>query len=113
MQVLGIFCCKSLYVGRDVCLRGFSEEQQPMPREESNRTSGTPHRNPNVKYCLILAFKNMLETTPGKQIPPTCYGPNVYKADQYHVSTVALMFTTFINWTVSDSLFGSCFKKLT
>lgn len=47
----------------------------------------------------------------GKQIPPTHYGPNIYKADQHNVSTVALMFTTFINWAVSDSLFGSCLKK--
>lgn len=69
MKVLGIFCCKSFYVGRDARLRGFSEEQEPMPREESNHISGTPHRNPNVKYCLILAFKNMLETTPGKTDP--------------------------------------------
>lgn len=42
----------------------------------------------------------MLETTPGKQIPPTHYGPNTEKADQHNVSTVELMFTTFINWTV-------------
>lgn len=106
MQVLGIFCCKSLYVARDVHLRNFSEEQQPYFRN-------TTLTNSNVKYCLIHASKNMLKTAPGKQIPPTHYGPNIYKADQLNISTVALMFTTFRNWTVSDSLFGSCFKKLT
>lgn len=93
----------------EVFLTGFSEEQQPKPREESNHISG----NPNVKYCLMLAFKNMLETTPENQSPPARPGPRPAKADQHKVSTVALMFTTFINRTVSDSLFGTWFKKLT
>lgn len=93
----------------EVFLGGFSEERQPLPREESNHISG----NPNVKYCLMLAFKNVLGTTPEHQSPAARPGPHPAKADQHNVSTVASMFTTFINRTVSDSLFGTCFKKLT
>lgn len=66
----------------------------------------------SIASCLHI--KNMLETAPENQSPPASPGPRPAKADDQHkVSTVALMFTTFINQTVSDSLFGTWFKKRT
>lgn len=59
---------------------------------------------PMSSIASALHLKNMLEMSPGKEIPPTHYGPNMNKADERNVSTVDSMFTIFISWTLSDNL---------
>lgn len=63
----------------EVFLRGFSEEQQNQCQEKNPATF---QEIQNVKYCLMLAFKSMLERTPEQQSPPARPGPHPAKADQ-------------------------------
>lgn len=75
-QVPGIFCLDVA----EVFLRGFFEEQQTNAKRR--RIQPGFEEIQNVKYCLMLAFKKMLERTPEQQSPPARPGPHPAKADQ-------------------------------
>lgn len=62
----------------EVFLSGFSEEQQPMPREESKHSSGNPKCQVLPRACI----SNRAGGTPEKQSPAARPGPHPAKADQ-------------------------------
>lgn len=70
----------SVWMWQRCFLRGFSEEQQTNAKRR--RIQPGFEEIQNVKYCLMLAFKKMLERTPEQQSPPARPGPHPAKADQ-------------------------------